>query len=377
MSQVKTDSSDPSDSSTGVYKKHGFIAFYAPLKSPSHPVVSGDREIARAFAEVLCLAGFDVVLASEFRSFSREGGVQQAELIEQGREQAARLLSHYLQVPTDQRPMLWLTYHLYHKAPDLFGPVISKALNIPYVIIEASYNPKHSQGPWREGLAESKVALEQAQLILVNNPKDHQPLTQAGVLPKRCQSFPAFIDTRPFNGPRKQDRARLAAQWQVSESVTWLVTVAMMRSGDKLKSYQTLIAALSASVDSSWVWWIIGDGESEAELRQLVMPFAERVVFLGRQDKIHVAKYLRQMDAFVWPAHNEALGLAMMEAQAAGVPVVTADRPGVRSVCHPEGAIFIPPTAAAYIQELPKILRTKTLQRMASNHFRAAVLGFE
>ncbi|MGK0172995.1 MAG: hypothetical protein ACI9W2_004739, partial [Gammaproteobacteria bacterium] len=44
------------------------IAFYAPLKAPSHPVPSGDREIARAFMSAFELGGNEVCVASTFRS---------------------------------------------------------------------------------------------------------------------------------------------------------------------------------------------------------------------------------------------------------------------------------------------------------------------
>ncbi len=48
------------------------IAFHAPLKSPDHPVPSGDRQMARMLIEALRLAGHDVGIASELRTFSRE-----------------------------------------------------------------------------------------------------------------------------------------------------------------------------------------------------------------------------------------------------------------------------------------------------------------
>ncbi len=45
------------------------IAFYAPLKSPAHPVPSGDRRIARALLQALALGGHETMLVSSFRSF--------------------------------------------------------------------------------------------------------------------------------------------------------------------------------------------------------------------------------------------------------------------------------------------------------------------
>ncbi len=43
------------------------IAFYAPMKSPHHPVPSGDRLMARLLIRALEMAGHSVELLSEFR----------------------------------------------------------------------------------------------------------------------------------------------------------------------------------------------------------------------------------------------------------------------------------------------------------------------
>ena len=48
------------------------VAFYAPLKSPNHPVPSGDRQMARLLMKGLECAGHTIEVASELRSFSAE-----------------------------------------------------------------------------------------------------------------------------------------------------------------------------------------------------------------------------------------------------------------------------------------------------------------
>ena len=50
------------------------IAFYAPLKSPDHPVPSGDRQMARLLVAALRHAGHDVEIASELRSYAAKLG---------------------------------------------------------------------------------------------------------------------------------------------------------------------------------------------------------------------------------------------------------------------------------------------------------------
>ena len=61
------------------------VAFYAPLKSPTHGTPSGDRRVAGLLMEALARAGHRVELVSTFRSYDGTGAAaRQAALREQG-----------------------------------------------------------------------------------------------------------------------------------------------------------------------------------------------------------------------------------------------------------------------------------------------------
>ena len=128
------------------------IAFYAPLKSPTSTVPSGDRMIARMFIRALEMKGHDVTLASRLRTFD-DGRIQgrQQRLRDLGERAADRLIKRYRSMAIEDLPALWFTYHLYHKAPDWIGPKAASALAIPYVIAEASHAPKQAEGKWSLG----------------------------------------------------------------------------------------------------------------------------------------------------------------------------------------------------------------------------------
>ena len=111
------------------------VAFYAPLKSPNHPLPSGDRTMARLLMKALDRAGYAPQLASEMRTLDKAGDRQRQKYIrQQSLAEASRLIAHYQALPEEQRPCLWFTYHVYYKAPDWIGPRVADALDIPYVI---------------------------------------------------------------------------------------------------------------------------------------------------------------------------------------------------------------------------------------------------
>ena len=112
------------------------VAVYAPMKPPDDPVPSGDRKAARMLAAALELAGHRTVLASRLVTWIAEPDpARDAVLAAAAAAEIARLREAWTSGP--DRPDAWLTYHLYHRAPDLLGPAMADALDIPYLVVEA------------------------------------------------------------------------------------------------------------------------------------------------------------------------------------------------------------------------------------------------
>ena len=302
------------------------IAFYAPMKPPDHPTPSGDVRVARLLIAALRQAGSRVELASRLRTWDGGGDERrQARLAKIGARSAERLIQRYKRAPRGARPDLWFTYHLYHKAPDWLGPAVARALEIPYVVAEASYAPKRAGGPWDRGHRAVAAALGQADVVFHLNTRDSacvDPLLKPGA---RAVRLPPFLDVKTFAGP--PDRApfdRLGVQ----RNVPVLLAVAMMRPGDKLASYRVLAAALRQLLDRPWCLIVVGDGPARAEVEAAFSGLpADRVRLIGTVNAEALPPLYRAADIFIWPAVNEAFGMAILEAQAAGLPVV-AGRPG-------------------------------------------------
>lgn len=320
------------------------IAFYAPMKPLDDPVPSGDRQLGRLIVRALEEAGHRVRIASRLRSWSRSGGETQLAMRREGEAETARLLTEWR---GGERPDLWITYHLYHKAPDWIGPAVSEALAIPYVVIEASRAGKQKDGPWALGFAAADRALARADAVVALHREDAEGLAALVEAPRLHRLSP-FIDATSFR-PRgrrevgatgsvgaatdRQLAARDAAPRQEAEPQrrgVRLVTVAMMRHGDKARSYRVLADALEQLQDTDWTLAIAGDGEARDEV--LARFPRERTTWLGLvpPEKLHEVYALG--DVFVWPAVNEAFGLVLLEAQAAGLPVVAGRSGGVPDV---------------------------------------------
>jgi glycosyltransferase involved in cell wall biosynthesis len=312
------------------------IAFYAPLKPPTHVVPSGDRRVAGLLMEALDRVADKVELISTFRSYDADGEpVRQEGLRRQGEALAARLAAQWRAAPAHERPDLWFTYHVYYKAPDWLGPAVSEALGIPYVIAEASHAHKRSGGPWAIGHAAAAQAIRHARLVIAPSRDDLAGLREL-VAPERLVHLPPFVDPGPYAAAalaRGRHRDRLAAERGLDPAVPWIAVAAMMRPGDKLASYRVLAGTLARLADLPWRLVVAGDGSARAEVQAaLENAVPGRAAFLGTLGNRDLAQMYAACDLYAWPAVNEAYGMALLEAQAAGLPVVSRAARGVPDV---------------------------------------------
>ena len=358
------------------------VAFYAPLKPPTHGTPSGDRRVASLLMDALARCGHRVELVSTFCSFDGHGDAdRQGALRSQGEALGRSLAAQWQGAPRGERPDLWFTYHLYYKAPDWLGPVVSAALGIPYVIAEASYAPKRASGPWAVGHEASVAAIKHAALVLSPSRDDVGCLKEL-IPAQRILHLPPFLDLAPYRAAvaaRDAHRARLAAERGLDPAVPWIAVVAMMREGDKFVSYRALAATLARLADLRWRVVVVGDGPARAEVRQAFdSAVPGRASFLGALKARDVAQVFAACDLTVWPGVNEAYGMALLEAQAAGLPVVSCALRGVPDVVLDGKTGLLAPTLdEAALAERARALLVDGERRRALGREAAAFVAAE
>ncbi|MGI9436562.1 MAG: glycosyltransferase family 4 protein [Geminicoccaceae bacterium] len=350
------------------------LAFYAPLKSPWHPVPSGDRRMARALIDLLGRRGCQVELASRFRSFDRDGDGDRQRRIERiGGRLAGRLLAGYQRKERSLRPRAWITYHAYHKSPDWIGPVVSRALGIPYLLIETSFARKQAGGPWDLGHRATMHAIRAADITLALTSVDHAGLAPLIDKPAELRRLPPFIDPKIFKQAslaRNQHRSALAQRFDLDPAQPWILAVGMMRDDVKRQSYERLAEALSKIVDRSWQLLIIGDGPARSEVEKSIFSLGSgRVRMAGILDEKELPACYAAADVYAWPAIREAYGLALLEAQASGLPVIAGRDGGVADVVQDNrtGLLTPPGDMMAFARAVAGLLDDPSKRRSMSN----------
>ncbi|MXY65542.1 MAG: glycosyltransferase family 4 protein [Gammaproteobacteria bacterium] len=313
------------------------LAFYAPMKSPDSPRPSGDRTIGALLVKALTAAGFEVEIASDFRSWEGRGDSRAQEKIRiRGEKTASDLVNGYRADCPRNRPAAWFSYHLYHKSPDWIGPAVSRELDIPYFCAEASVSTRQMDGPWGAGFTASIEAIRLARKIFNLNPRDLPALSAVDGVRDRIVPLLPFLDAEtPDPASRNVRRQRLASRLRIDSDRYWLLCVAMMRDDAKLASYAQLARVSERMQRKDWMLLIVGDGAAELQVRDYFRLDKDlQIHFLGRRDSEFVLQLMSVSDLLVWPAINEAIGMTALEALAMGLPAVCGRSGGIGQIIH-------------------------------------------
>ncbi len=139
------------------------------------------------------------------------------------------------------------------------------------------------------------------------------------------QNIPYFSNLKPF---------RLIERTPADERVFFYSGSMTHRKGvDLLARAFVKVAARHSKVRLV----LLGTGEMEYEMRIHLRPCAERVAWLGFQPWEQLSACYAQGSIFCFPSRYDGWGLALVEALAAGMPVIGTDRAGAALEFLPTG----------------------------------------
>jgi glycosyltransferase involved in cell wall biosynthesis len=117
---------------------------------------------------------------------------------------------------------------------------------------------------------------------------------------------------------------------------------------------------------------LVGSGEMEKPLKKQAesLGLAENVTFTGWLEKREIRRFHERASVFALPSRSEGLGIALLEAMAAGLPCVAADVGGIPEVISDStvGTLVPPNDSEALAHALLEILKDrKRASRLAHN----------
>jgi len=201
-------------------------------------------------------------------------------------------------------------------------------------------------------------------------------LLESGVPGRLIRVIPSGIDLAPFDAPF--DRAAARAALGLAPDDLLAIQIAALAPHKSQTTLLQAAAALAGRVPRLRVW-IAGEGPLEATLRaeHRALGLGERVRFLGFRDD--VVPLLRAADLFVLSSYLEGLGTSVLDAMAAGLPVVATEVGGVPEIVRHEatGLLVRPRDPAALAAAMARLAEDPPLRARLGAGGRALAREFD
>lgn len=142
------------------------------------------------------------------------------------------------------------------------------------------------------------------------------------------------------------------------------------------KRTRLLIEALSHTEAAQLM--VIGSGPDLPWLEQMAaqLGVADRVFFLSGLRNAEMELILARACALLFAPIREPFGIVVLEAMAAGLPVIAADEGGYVEVCTPENAFLVPPHPMAFAEKMMQLQADANLRRSMGEAGRATAARY-
>lgn len=265
--------------------------------------------------------------------------------------------------------------HLHGASIGVIGGIVGRMMHVPAIVYtEHLEHSKHAR--WLQSSREMTAGLPHWTVFVSDRSferaVDSGPL---GRIAGRASVIHNGIDLSPYRqAANEETRAAIRRELGVDKGVTTVGCVGLLWEA---KGQEYLIRALAELEGVALL--LIGSGTDADRLRALAREqgVAEGVRFLGwRHDVPHI---LHALDLYVQPSLTEGLPLAVVEAAAAGLPIVASEVGGIPEIItHEHDGVLVPPgdpdALAAAIQRL--LDDPKQARRLGENARRTAFERF-
>ncbi len=207
------------------------------------------------------------------------------------------------------------------RGADWWGGLLARRFGVPALVTRRVDNPESRVvASFKYGLYDRVASISQGIC---------QVLRQAGVADEKLTLIHSAVDLERYRQPA--DRAWFAAEFGLAPQEK---TVGVFAQMIPRKGHRTLLQAaakiLAAAPATRFIFFGKGPLRQELETFCREIGVEKQVLFAGFRDDLH--RVFPNLDVLAHPAQMEGLGVSLLQAAAAGVPIVAGRAGGIPEV---------------------------------------------
>ncbi len=243
----------------------------------------------------------------------------------------------------------------------LGGIWLAKTRGLPLVASYHTHLPKYLEH-YGMGMLEPllwellKAAHNQAQLNLCTSTAMVEELAAKGI--QHTALWQRGVDTDLFRPELSSEVMRQRLHGAHSDSGNLLLYIGRLSAEKQIERIRPVLEAIPQARLA-----LVGDGPHRQQLEKAFEGTA--TTFVGYLSGLDLAAAYASGDAFLFPSSTETLGLVLLEAMAAGCPVVGANRGGIPDIVSDgvNGCLYDPDRPDSFVTAVDRLLGDATTRR--------------
>jgi len=245
----------------------------------------------------------------------------------------------------------------------IIGVVSKKLLGKPYIVCAQGTDVYSS---WKHKKTVTRIVSKNADAVVALTEDMRKRLLD--MYKREVYIVPNGVELSRFEGISKQNSRKKLG---IKSNEKIILFIGTLRP---VKGVKYLIKAMKTVFETHHEarLLIVGSGEEKEKLRTLVreLNIEKQITFVGRVENELVPEYMAAADIFVLPSLREGMSIAILEAMASGLPIVTTDTCGMSEVIRDSknGFLVEPKKSDQLAEKISLLLQDENLRKEISTN---------
>jgi len=224
-----------------------------------------------------------------------------------------------------------------HLGGDIYGRLAARLLRVP-VVIATEHNVNDHESRYLTSFKKLTASWVD-KLVAVSQAVCEDSIKRYNLNPDRVALIYNGIDLQVFNPAAKSDQTAGQAPNGKQDRPIIIGTIGRL---SPQKGHLSLVEAASLAKTHHWVIKIAGAGELHDTLEKRIKAakLENNIQLVGLVDRPE--EFLKTLDVFIFPSLWEGLGIAVLEAAAMGLPIISSNIAPVQEIIDEDSGFIFP-----------------------------------